>query len=199
MELIPLILFISIALALLLYGIVIYNAFVRLRNNVLKAWSNIDVLLKQRSDEIPKLVNVCKGYMQHERQTLQAVITARSAVSQFSQAHDLDHLGQAETQLRQGVHQLFALAEAYPELKADQQFNYLQQRISSLENQIADRREFFNDSVTLYNTRQEEFPDLFIAKLLKLKPETLLVFAEQELALPVIQTNLTLNRSQPVT
>lgn len=180
MEMMLIYLAASVLVAVLLYAVVIYNALVRLKNNVAKAWANITVLLKQRSDEIPKLVDVCKGYMQHERQALEAVVKARQAVNHYSDKQDIDHLGQAETLLRHQVHQLFARAEAYPELKANQQFYHLQQRISGLENQIADRREFFNDSVNLYNTRIEEFPDLLIARLANYRHKDLLVFTDDQ-------------------
>ena len=104
----------------------LYNALVRLKHGVTKAWSNIDVLLKQRHDELPKLVETCKQYMQHERQTLETVISARNAVSSAREQHDVGALGSAETGLRAGLGKLFALAENYPELKANESFQLLQ-------------------------------------------------------------------------
>lgn len=143
------------------YFIVIYNGLVRLRNNIDKAWSNIDVLLKQRFDELPKLVEVCKGYMQHERQTLEAVIKARSMLSDARAAGDVIR---AENAISQALKSLFAVVENYPNLKADASFRQLQSRISQLEDQIADRREFYNESVNLLNIRIQQFPDMLIAR-----------------------------------
>jgi len=163
------------------YFIMVYNGLVSLKNNVEKAWANIDVLLKQRHDELPKLVDTCKQYMQHEQATLQQVIQARSRVQEASQHHDVVALGAAEGALRAGLGTLFALAEAYPELKANEQFLHLQARISNLENAIADRREFYNDSVNLHNVRIAQFPDLLVARTLGFNRETMLRFARSEL------------------
>lgn len=162
------------------YCITIYNGLVTLKHSVSKAWSNIDVLLKQRHDELPKLVEICKQYMAYEKDTLEKVITARSAVSQAREAGDVARLGPAETQLRQGLGKLFAVAEAYPELKADKNFKHLQDRISALENTIADRREFYNESVNLNNVRIEQFPDVVIARWFSFKERTLLQFSDEE-------------------
>src|SRR5690606_2099412 len=110
------------------YAVVLYNGLVRLKHGVGKAWSNIDVLMRQRHEELPKLVETCKQYMQHERGTLEAVIQARNAVSSARQQGDVGALGQAETGLRAGLGRLFALAENYPELRANDSFRHLQQR-----------------------------------------------------------------------
>jgi LemA protein len=143
------------------YAIVIYNGLVALKNNIDKAWSNIDVLLKQRFDELPKLVEVCKGYMNHERETLEAVVKARSMIE--SASGEQQNL-KAQTAVTQAVRGLFAVSERYPELKADTSFRQLQTRVSELEDQIADRREFYNESANIYNIRIEQVPDMFIAK-----------------------------------
>src|SRR5512137_259108 len=143
----------------ILYTILVYNRLVNLKHDTAKAWSNIDVLLKQRHDELPKLVETCKQFMRHEKDTLEAVMKARSSVFAANQSHDLAALGNAESQLRQGLMQLFAVAEAYPDLKASASFRSLEARITSLENAIADRREFYNDCVNTNNIRLEEFPD----------------------------------------
>ncbi len=172
--------FIGIIAAVVLYGITIYNNLVALKHNVSKAWSNIDVLLKQRHDELPKLVEVCKQYMGYEAETLEKVISARSAVFAAREAGDIGKLGAAETQLRMGLGNLFALAENYPDLKADEQFSHLQERITSLENAIADRREFYNESVNVNNIRIEQFPDLIIARMMNFGARELLEFSEQE-------------------
>jgi len=162
------------------YSILIYNRLVNLKHDTTKAWSNIDVLLKQRHDELPKLVETCKQYMRHERETLEAVMRARSSVSTAREQHDLPALGNAEGQLRQGLFQLFAAVEAYPELKANTAFRTLEARITSLENAIADRREFYNDSVNTNNIRLEEFPDLFIARFFGFESFDLLEFSDEE-------------------
>jgi LemA protein len=172
---------IPVALALLvLYGIVIYNRLVNLKHNTSMAWANIDVLLKQRHDELPKLVETCKQYMRYERDTLEAVMRARQAVSDAQQRGDLAKLGAAETQMRLGLGQLFAVAEAYPELRANDNFRHLETRITGLENAIADRREFYNDSVNLNNVRIEQFPDVLVARLCNFGAFRLLEFAEPE-------------------
>ena len=153
---------------------------VSLKHNVSKAWANIDVLLKQRHDELPKLVETCKQYMGYEQETLEKVMQARSAVSAAREKGDISALGPAETQLRMGLGNLFALAEAYPDLKANDSFQHLQARISGLENAIADRREFYNESVNNNNVRIEQFPDVIIARNLGFGAKDLLEFSEEE-------------------
>ncbi len=170
-----------ILVIVVLYFVMIYNSLVSIKNNVAKAWANIDVLMKQRHDELPKLVYTCKQYMKHERETLEAVIQARSKVSEAREAHDVAALGVAEGALRTGLGSLFALAEAYPDLKANEHFSHLQARISSLENAIADRREFYNDSVNINNVRIEQFPDIIVARMLGFQPFDFLRFASSEL------------------
>ena len=164
-----------------LYGIIIYNNLVALKHSVDKAWANIDVLLKQRHDELPKLVETCKGYMKHEQETLEKVMQARAAVASARQVADVEALGPAETSLRAGLGNLFAVAEAYPDLKANESFHHLQQRISGLENDIADRREFYNDSVNANNVRIEQFPDVLVARNLGFKHKALLRFSNEEI------------------
>ena len=149
------------------YFTMLYNGLILVKNNIDKAWANIDVLLKQRHDEIPKLVDVCKGYMEHERGTLEAVIKARQGVMS---AQGPAAMGQAEGALQTAMRQLFALAENYPNLKAQSSFQQLQERVSALESQIADRREFYNDSVNTYNIRIQSMPDAFVANMLRLTP-----------------------------
>jgi len=165
---------------LAIYGVMIYNSLVQVKHNVSKAWANIDVLLKQRHDEIPKLVEVCKQYRQFEQDTLQRVIEARSRVFQASQSQNMPALRQAETALRAGLANLYAVAEAYPELKTNEQFMNLQTRISALENAIADRREFYNESVNINNVRIEQFPDVVIAGMFNFPARQLLEFQEEE-------------------
>jgi len=173
--------FLGIFAALFLYAVTMFNNFVRLKNNVAQAWSNIDVLLKQRHDELPKLVDACKQYMQHERGVLEKVTQARAAVHSAREAGDVGSLGAAETELRAGLARLFAVAENYPELRANENFQHLQDRISQLEAQIADRREFYNDIVNANNTRIEQFPDNVIATLFRFEEKALLRFKEEEI------------------
>ncbi len=164
----------------ILYAIMLYNNLVSLKHNVSKAWANIDVLLKQRHDELPKLIETCKQYMGYEQETLEKVMQARAAVSSAREKGDVAALGPAETQLRMGLGNLFALAEAYPDLKANDSFQHLQGRISGLENAIADRREFYNESVNNNNVRIEQFPDVLIARNLGFGAKDLLEFSEGE-------------------
>ena len=171
---------IAVLLVLLAYVVVTYNGLVQLKHGVSKAWANIDVLLKQRHDELPKLVDVCKQYMTYEQEILERVMQARALVADAREHQDAAELGPAETSLRTGLIRLFAVAEAYPELKANDNFRYLQQRISGLENAIADRREFYNDSVNLNNVRIEQFPDVLIARLFGFRERALLEFSEEE-------------------
>lgn len=166
--------------ALVLYAIILYNQLVTLKHNVDKAWANIDVLLKQRHDELPKLVDTCKQYMQYEQQTLERVMRARAEVSSARERGDVAALGPAETELRMGLGNLFAVAEDYPELKANESFKHLQGRISGLENAIADRREFYNASANQNNIRIEQFPDVLIARSLNFPARDLLEFDAEE-------------------
>jgi len=173
--------FLAVIVGLFLYVVMIYNNLVRLKHNVSRAWSNIDVLLKQRHDELPKLIETCKQYMQHERTVLENVTKARAAVAQAREAGDVGALGAAETQMRIGLGNLFAVAENYPDLKANENFAHLQGRISQLESQISDRREFYNDSVNINNIRIEQFPDNIIATLFRFGERELLKFKEAEI------------------
>jgi len=142
------------------YALSIYNGLVSLKNNIARSWSNIDVLLKQRHDELPKLVKTCEAYMLHERAVFQRLSEAREGLLK---ARTIPERAQAEGGLTQALGQFFAVAEAYPDLKANQNFGQLQNRISELENQIADRREFYNDTVTTFNIRIQQLPDKVVA------------------------------------
>ena len=179
MNLFSIVLIVALVL-LVLYSIIIYNRLVNLKHNAGMSWSNIDVLLKQRHDELPKLVETCKQYMHYEKDTLEAVMRARQSVADARQHGDVPALGVAESQLRLGLGQLFAVAEAYPELRANDNFRHLESRITGLENAIADRREFYNDSVNLNNVRIEQFPDVLIARFFNFGPFRLLEFSEPE-------------------
>lgn len=174
--------FLALVVVTVLYGVVAYNGLVQLKHNVARAWANIDVLLKQRHDELPKLVEVCRQYSQFEQGTLARVVEARARVATARERHDLPALGEAEGALRIGLGQLFAVAEAYPELRANEHFMQLQTRITALENAIADRREGYNESVNVFNVRIEQFPDLIIARLFQFAGQPLLEFSTAEKA-----------------
>ena len=147
-----------VAFGVVAYGVSIYNGLVQVKHQVDQAWSNIDVLLKQRHDELPKLIDAVKGYMTHERTLLEDVTALRTR----AQTGAGDERVAAEQALSQGVSKLLLVAENYPQLKASEVFVGLQQRISALEEQIAHRREFYNAAVNINNVRIEEFPDLLL-------------------------------------
>lgn len=159
----------DIAVGLLLVAvigsaIVVYNRLVALRNDCDRAFANIDVLLKQRSDELPNLVAACKGYMLHERETQRLVTEARNRTALARTPAEADR---ATLLVNQAFGELLATIEAYPDLKASEPVAALQKRITGLENEIADRREYFNHTATAWNTRIEQFPDVFLANLLR--------------------------------
>jgi LemA protein len=166
-----------VVIGVIIYFVTIYNSLVRLQNNIDKAWSNIDVLLKQRHDELPKLIETCKGYMQYEQKTLQAVTEARTA---FMKANTVPEKAQADNMISGALKSLFAVSENYPDLKANNNFMQLQGRITELEEKIADRREFFNDDVNTYNIRIRQLPDVFVANMLALKHRDLFKVAEED-------------------
>ena len=151
--------------AVVLFAIIIYNELVRLRNDNDRAWANIDVLLKQRHDEVPNLVETVKGYMHHEKETLLAVTQARAAAVG---ANTVGEKARADLFLAGALRGLFGVAENYPQLKANENFLKLQGRISDLEERIADRREFFNNDVNVYNTRIRQVPEVFFARLFRM-------------------------------
>jgi len=177
---IPFIVLLAIIVVLIVYLVGIYNNLVAIRERVKQAWANIDVLLKQRHDELPKLIDSCRQYMQYEQETLDKVMRARSAVSQASSGGDVAAVGAAEQQLRAGVMRLYAVAENYPQLKADESFKLLQSRISGLEEAIADRRELYNEVVQINNTRIAQFPDVLIASRYGFSAKPLLEFKSEE-------------------
>lgn len=166
-----------VAVGFVVYFTTIYNSLVRLKNDIDKAWANIDVLLKQRHDELPKLIETCKGYMQYEQKTLRLIVEARNS---YSKATTVGEKAQADNLLTGALKSLFALAENYPDLKANQNFMQLQGRISELEETIADRREFFNDDVNTYNIRIQQLPDVFVARMLSLQHKEMFKVAEED-------------------
>jgi LemA protein len=155
----------------------IYNGFVRLKNDIEKSFSNIDVLLKQRSDELPKLIASVKGYMKHEKGVLEGLTKART---QFLKAKTIDQKAAADSAISSTLKTLFAVAENYPKLQANTNFLQLQDRISGLENEIADRREFYNDSVNTFNIKLESFPDMFIGRMMALTKKDMFKASEEE-------------------
>lgn len=161
----------------------LYNSLVQVRNNVQKAWSNIDILLQQRHDELPSLVEVCKGYMVHERETLEKVAQLRG---RFDAAATVEDKTALENELNLFLLNLRGRVESYPDLKANANFLKLQDRITALESQIADRREFFNDSVNLYNIKIERFPELLFARLLGFARREFLLVPEASKAKPAV-------------
>ncbi len=148
---------------LVLWIIFIYNGLVAMRQRVNQAFADVDVQLKQRHDLIPNLVETVKGYAGHERGTLEAVVQARNAAMT---AQSPAQIAAAENQLSGALRQLFALSEAYPDLKANQNFQQLQMELSDIENKIASSRRFFNNSVQEYNTGIEQFPAALFAAAL---------------------------------
>ncbi|MDA0833085.1 MAG: LemA family protein [Planctomycetota bacterium] len=161
------------ALLLLLYGVGIFNGLVTLRNRYKNAFAQIDVQLKRRYDLIPNLVETAKGYMQHERETLEAVIGARNqaisanktAAAQPGNPAAMQGLMGAESALTGAMGRLFAVMEAYPDLKANQNMLSLQEELTSTENKVSFARQAYNDAVTVYNTKREKIPDVFVANI----------------------------------
>jgi LemA protein len=157
----------------------LYNGLVHLRNDIDRAWANVDVLLLQRADELPNLVEVCRGYAKHERETLEAVVRAGAALRA---APDPAGRSAGQEGVNAALARLYGLVEAYPALRADAAFARLQQRITAIEDELADRRELFNASVARYNTRLAQLPEALIARWLDLRPRA--PFAASPRALP---------------
>lgn len=169
------------AIGAVIYFFIIFNGLVALRNNVKKAWADIDVILRQRYDELPNVIAAVKGYMTHEKDLLESVTAART---HYLGAADIHAKLAAEGELAAPLRAVFAVAENYPDLKANQNFLQLQQRVTGLEIEIADRRELYNASVNAFNTRIESLPDLLVASLLNLKPLELFTAGSGEKARP---------------
>jgi LemA protein len=165
------------ALVIVFYAVSVFNGLVRLKNNIKKSLSNIEVLLKQRVDELPKLIESVKGYMKHERGTLTELTKART---EFMNAKTLPEKAKADGIISGALKTIFAVAENYPNLKANENFIQLQTRISGIENELADRREFYNDSVNTYNIRIQSIPDRFVAGMLGYTPEEMFKATEAE-------------------
>jgi LemA protein len=174
--------FFGLIAALVVWAITIYNGLVALRNRFKNAFSQIDVQLKRRYDLIPNLVETAKGYLKHERETLEAVIKARNLAVTAAQTAAaspgnpaaMQGLGQAEGALSNVLGRLFMLTEAYPDLKANQNMLAIQEELTSTENKVAFARQAFNDAVMEYNTRRESFPDNLFAGMFRFDPAELL-------------------------
>ena len=177
MNTIILLAFVFVIVGFFVYLITLYNGLVALKNDIDKSWANIDVLLKQRHDELTKLLDVTKGYTEFERDTLTKITQARS---QYSQAVTVDQKAQADQSMTSALRGFFAVAENYPDLKANSNFQLLEKRITDLENQIADRREFYNDSVNTFNIRIQQVPDTFVAAFMQLTPRQMLKVDEAD-------------------
>lgn len=161
-----------------IYAVSVYNTLIRLKKDCDKAWANIDVLLKQRSDELPKLIDAAREYMDYENETFQKVIQARQKAQKASSPKQEAN---ADSKLKSALGDFFALAENYPELKTSEQFTELQQRIADIEDHIADRREYYNEATTYYNTRIEQIPYVFLANPLGYKERELFDVDEEDL------------------
>jgi len=166
-----------VVFAIIAYIVGMFNSLIRLKNNIKKSWANINVLLKQRSDEIPKLINSVKGYMTHEKDTLVELTKARTSMLN---AKTMSEKADADNAISSTLKTIFAVAENYPNLKANENFMQLQNRISGLENELADRREFYNDSVNTYNIRIHSFPDMIIAGRMKYTDEEMFKVSEED-------------------
>jgi LemA protein len=179
MNLLVLLFFGFVLVGALWYFVTMYNGLIALKNDIDKAWANIDIMLKQRHDELTKLLDVCKGYMDYERDTLLKITQARSM---YQEATSVDQKAQADQSMTSALRGFFAVAENYPELKANNNFQQLQKRITELESQIADRREFYNDSVNTFNIRIQQIPDTFVAAFMSLKAREMFKVQDAEKA-----------------
>jgi LemA protein len=166
-----------IGLGIVSYFVGIYNNLIRLKNDIDRSFSDIDVLLKQRHDELPKLIETCKGYMQYEQKTLQAVTEARSA---YARAGTPGEKAQADNMITGALRTLFAVAENYPDLKANTNFVQLQRRITAIEEKIAAQRSRYNEDVNAFNIRIAQLPDNVVAGFMHLQPRPLFQAAEAD-------------------
>ena len=153
----------AIVVLVAMFAALIYNRLVRLRNKVEEAWAQIDVQLQRRHDLIPNLVNTVKGYAAHEKSTLEEVTAARTAAVA---AQGAEAAGKSEEALTAALGRLFALAENYPDLKADQNFRQLQEELSDTEDKVAFARQYYNDNVREWNTRISSLPDMMVARMM---------------------------------
>ncbi len=173
-----------IVLLIIMFVIGTYNSLIKLRNMVKDQWSQIDVLLKRRADLIPNLVETVKGYASHEKETLDAVITARNKVVSSSSTHDEMA---ANNELTGALSKLFALSEAYPDLKANTNFLDLQANLKETEDKISFARQFYNDAVLSYKNKLELFPSNIVASIFGFKPEEFFEATEADKEVPKVK------------
>lgn len=157
--------------------VAVYNGLITVRNNVQKAWKNIDVVLQQRNDELTKLIDTCKAYMKHESDLLNKLTELRTG---YAMAKELEKKVQTANALNELLGKLTMVWEQYPDLKASQNFIQVQDRVSAVESKIADYREMFNDAVNIFNIQIERFPDLIMAKLMNMQRHTFLEVPEEK-------------------
>ncbi len=170
---------------LIVWIIIVFNSFVRLKNEVKNAYSQIDVQLKRRNDLIPNLINTVKGYAKHEKETFEKVTKARTEM--INAGNDVKAQARADNMLTDALKSVFAVAEAYPELKANENFLQLQEELTGTENKIAAARRYYNDIVMQYNTKRESFPDLIFAKLFNFDARDLFEIDEKEKEVPKVE------------
>lgn len=182
--LVPLLILLGLVLIVGLWGVAVYNGLVTLRQKVRNAWAQIDVQLKRRHDLIPNLVNTVKGYAAHEKDTFERVVNARARAT--SATLPADRI-KAEGELSSALARLLAVAEAYPDLKANQNFMALQQELAATEDRVAFSRQGYNDSVMQLNTRIQSFPALFVARLFNFKEEPFFEAPSEEREAPKVQ------------
>lgn len=187
MGLAVIVFFAVIAFVLIAMGIRVYNGLVSLKYQVDRAWANIDVILKQRFDEIPQLVQIIEQYVGHEKATIQRVMDARA---QYGAARTTNQKVSAAQEMSVALRGVVAIGEGYPELRSNTNFVQLQSRLSSLEDSLADRRELFNESVTNFNTRIEQIPDVFFARVLGYSRLDLFRVSAHEKTMPNLKMNL---------
>ena len=194
----PFLIFLAIVFALIAYVVGIYNNLINLRNGVKNAFAQIDVQLTLRYDLIPNLIEAVKGYMSHERETLEAVINARNSASSSldaakqdpSNAAAMQKLGASEGMLSQALGKLFALSEAYPDLKANQNMMQFQEQLTTTENKVAFSRQAFNDFVLGYNNAVENFPNNIVAGMFKFETASFLeIDSEEKRDVPKVSFN----------
>jgi LemA protein len=181
----PALIVIAVVVILAAIVVVAYNGLVRARNQTENAWSQIDVQLKRRIDLIPNLVETVKGYAAHERETLEAVVAARNAAIAAPDTPRAQ--AEADNVLTGALRQLFALSEAYPDLKANQNFLALQEELTATEGRIAYARQFYNDSVLTYDNKLESFPTVILAKLFNFEPREYFEADEQAHTVPTVE------------
>jgi len=167
------------SIAIIFWFFNIYNGLIQVKENIKKAFANIEVLLMQRSDEIPKLIKAVKAFVKHETEMFDNVLNARE---KYLGANTVAEKADADDKISSALKSVFALSESYPELKSSENFIQLQGRISRLEESIADRREFYNESVNNYNIRIQSLPDVWIANTMNLKAEEMFKVPEEKKA-----------------